>query len=109
MVKNTNTNNTDVDYVAVEYINTTVAEKTADNTWEVVSTVKERQKLPNGEWVEEQSSAMCIDYDLRNAIEVATKSVLSFIIQEVYKNGYNGLIDYFANKRNEEDKKKNGS
>lgn len=92
--------------VSREYISSTKCDLMEDGAWKAVNEVYDRV-LYDGEteWVEEMVDAMAMDDRPDEAIKVAMNSVLAYIVQNVYQNGFTSLVEYRNYKRALEEKK----
>jgi len=99
--------NTELNFKTVVFSTVTSGERQEDGTWKAVTTTKESYTLLDDTVVEEKVDAMSIDDELSRAVDTATRSTLSFIIENVYKAGFTGLVEYFAFQRQLEEAKKN--
>jgi len=78
-----------------------------DNNWKAVSEIWDKI-LYEGEteWVEEKVDAMSIDSNAENAIQTAMGSTLNYLMQNVYQNGFKGLVEYKEYQKQLEDGRK---
>lgn len=66
-----------------------------DGYWKVVSEIIDGVLYEgNEDWTTEKLEAMAIDKDCSAAIRTSMNSTLGFIIDNVYKNGFTGLVEY---------------
>ena len=99
-----------LEFDKITFSTETVAEMLPDGTWKAVTTVREKGKLVGtDEWIEEKVESMAMDDTVKDAVDVSTRSVLSFMIETVYQQGYVGLIEYFANERAKKEQEANDS
>ena len=96
----------DKNVISREYVSTTRCDFQEDGYWKAVNEVMDKA-LYEGEteWVVEKLSAMSIDTTPKAAIETAMKSVLQFLLENVYNNGFSDLIAYRDYEREFEAKK----
>jgi len=81
--------------VAREYISTTRCDAKDGGWWEAYNKVTDRVLYEGeNEFLEETVEAKAMDTDSQNAIQTAMNSTLSYLIQNVYQNGFKGLIEY---------------
>lgn len=92
--------------IAREYVSTTRCDLMEDGYWKAFNEVHDRV-LYNGEseWIDEKVDAMAMDTDPQKAIQTAMTSTLNYIVQNVYQNGFSGLIDYRIYQKSLEQKK----
>jgi hypothetical protein len=66
-----------------------------DGMWKAVSEIWDKV-LYEGEteWTEEMVTAMSFDNDSQSAIQTAMGGTLNYLLQNVYNNGFKGLIEY---------------
>ena len=87
--------------IAREYISTTRCDLMEDGYWKATNEVADRV-LFDGEdgWIDERVDAMAMDTNPKEAIKTSMESVLNYLMQNVYQNGFDGLIEYreFQNK-----------
>ncbi len=83
-----------------DYLSATKCTLESDGTWKAYSSITDRV-LYEGEteWTEETVDAMSYDRDTQQAIQVAMSSTLQYLVQNVYQNGFNGLVEYRAYER----------
>ncbi len=87
--------------IAREYISTTRCDLMEDGYWKAVNEIADRVLFDGEEeWLDERVDAMSIDTDPKQAIKTSMQSVLNYLMQNVYQNGFEGLIEYreFQNK-----------
>jgi hypothetical protein len=78
-----------------EYISKTLSEKDEGTYWKVISTIYDRVLYEGREdWVEEKVEVMSYDTDLKSAVETSMTGALSYMIETVYKAGFDGLVEY---------------
>jgi hypothetical protein len=96
----------DIVIKAVSYSFVTEGVQDEDGTWKVVCTTTERmQRVDTGEWIEEKADAMVMHKELQPAIDIATKSVMKFMLENVYQAGFESLIDYYEYQRQKKELK----
>lgn len=81
--------------VGKETTSTTSCNLQPDGYWKVVSQIHDRV-LYEGEteWIDEMVEAMSMDKDCETAIKTSMNSTLSYLLQNVYQNGFAGLVEY---------------
>lgn len=89
----------------VVFSTVTSSERLDDGTWKAITVTTERHEMDDGTVKEEKVDAMCIDDDIARAVSTSSRSALSFILENVYKNGFEGLIDYHEFQRSKEENK----
>jgi len=72
-----------------------------DGNWKAISEIWDKV-LYEGEteWIEEKVDAMSIDNNAENAIQTSMGSTLNYLMQNVYNNGFRGLVEYREYERN---------
>ena len=86
--------------VGREYLSSTLCELGEDGYWKVKSETHDRVLYEGDtEWVDEMVDAIGIDRDCQSAIQTAMGSTLNYLTQNVYQNGFNGLVEYRAYQR----------
>ncbi len=78
----------------------TVCNLQEDGYWKVVSEIVDDVLFEGDkDWTSEKVEAMAIDKDCSAAIRTSMNSTLGFILDNVYKNGFPGLVEYRAYER----------
>lgn len=92
--------------VGREYTSVTKCTLDGDEYWKAINEIHDKV-LYEGEieWVDEKIEAMSIDKDSQAAIQTAMSSTLNYLVQNVYQNGFNGLVEYREFQRALEDGK----
>lgn len=92
--------------VAREYSSVTRCDLMEDGYWKAVTDTHDRV-LYEGEteWRDEGVNAMAMDTNPQEAIKTAMNSVLSYIVQNVYQNGFSSLVEYRDYQKALEEKK----
>lgn len=92
--------------ISREHVSTTRCDLMEDGYWKAMTEVHDKI-LYEGEteWAVEMLNAMAMDTDPQEAIKVAMNSVLQYIIQNVYQNGFSSLVDYRRYQRDLENRK----
>jgi hypothetical protein len=81
--------------ISREYVSTTRCDLMDDGYWKAVNTVHDRVLYEGDEtWVDEAIECMSMDTDPTEAIKIAMNSVLQYLIQNVYQNGFSSLVEY---------------
>jgi len=81
--------------VGREYISSTKCHFEDDGTWKAINEIVDRVLYEGDtEWVEESVNAMSFDAACNTAIQTAMGSTLNYLLQNVYQNGFNGLVEY---------------
>jgi hypothetical protein len=81
--------------VAREFTTTTLCEIDSEGYWKSTSTMIDRARYEgDSEWVEEKLDAMSIDSDIQSAIQTSMASCLTYMNENVFKNGFTGLLEY---------------
>jgi len=76
-------------------LSSTKCELQEDGNWKAISEICDKVLYEGDtEWKEETVNAMSIDTDSQSAIQTAMGSTLNYLVQNVYNNGFNGLIEY---------------
>ncbi len=92
--------------IAREYISTTKCDLMEDGYWKSVNEVADRVLYEGSdEWIDERVDAMAMDTDPKKAIKTAMESVLNYLLQNVYNNGFDGLIEFREYRKSLEEKK----
>jgi hypothetical protein len=87
--------------ISREYISTTRCDLMDDGYWKATNEVADRVLFEGEEeWLDERVDAMAMDSNPKSAIKTSMESVLNYLLQNVYNNGFDGLIEYreFQNK-----------
>lgn len=96
----------DKSVISREYVSTTRCDLMEDGYWKAVNEVHDRVLYEEEtEWVDEMVNAMSMDTNPEEAIKTAMNSVLQFIIQNVYQNGFASLVDYRNYQKSLEEKR----
>lgn len=92
--------------ISREYSSVTKCDLMDDGYWKAYTETKDCV-LYEGEteWVIEIVDAMSMDTDPSKAIQTAMNSVLQYIVQNVYQNGFKSLVEYRDYQRALESKK----
>lgn len=92
--------------IAREYISTTKCDLMEDGYWKATNEVADRVLYEGeSEWLDERVDAMSMDTDPKRAIKIAMESVLNYLTQNIYQNGFDGLIEYREFQNRLEEKK----
>lgn len=93
--------------ISREYISITKCDLMDDGAWKATNTVYDRV-LRDGEteWIEEKADAMAMDDKPDEAIKIAMNSVMRYLIENIYQNGFKSLVEYREYKRKFEEGKK---
>ncbi len=91
--------------VGRHYYSSTNCMLAEDGYWKAVNEIHDRV-LYEGEteWVEEKIEAMSFDSDIQTAIQTAMGSTLNYLVQNVYQQGFDGLVEYREFERAKNDK-----
>jgi hypothetical protein len=87
--------------ISREYISTTRCNLMDDGYWKATNEIADRVLYEGAEeWIDERVDAMAMDTNPKAAIKTSMESVLNYLVQNVYQNGFDGLIEYreFQNK-----------
>jgi len=80
-----------------ESISGTFCELQEDGYWKVISEINDNvlYEYADGktEWVKEKVDAKALDTDCQKAIQTAMNSTLGYLLDNVYKKGFSGLIE----------------
>jgi hypothetical protein len=81
--------------VGREFFSSTKCLLDDEDFWKATNLITDRV-LYEGEteWVEETVDAMSIDKNCQSAIQTAMSSTLTYLAQNVYQNGFNGLVEF---------------
>jgi hypothetical protein len=92
--------------VGREYLSTTRCDLEEGGNWKAVNTIHDRVLYEGQtEWIDELVEAMSYDANCQQAIQTAMSSTLNYLIQNVYQNGFNGLVEYRAYQKQLEQRK----
>lgn len=81
--------------VGRESLSTTHCELEEDGTWKVLSEIGDAVLYDGeSEWVSEKVDALVYNKDCQKAIEIAMNSTLGFLLDNVYKGGFKGLVEF---------------
>lgn len=82
------------------YMSTTSTMLDEDGYWKAINSITDKV-LYEGEteWVEEKIESMALDRDSTAAIQNSMNGSLSYLMQNVYQKGFNGLVEYRAFER----------
>ena len=87
--------------ISREFISSTLCELGEDDYWKTYSKIIEKALFEGDtEWVEESIDAVAYDSDVQRAIQTSMSSTLNFMLQTVYNNGFNSLLEYREYERN---------
>lgn len=92
--------------IAREYVSITRTDLMEDGYWKAVNEIHDRVLYEgDAEWIDEVVNAMSIDENPQAAVKTAMNSSLRYLLQNVYQNGFNGLVEYREFQRQLESKK----
>jgi hypothetical protein len=78
-----------------------------DGTWKAVSEIWDKVLYEDEtEWHTAKVDAMAYDNDANSAIQTAMGSALNYLLQNVYQNGFKGLVEYEEYKKQLEEGRK---
>jgi hypothetical protein len=90
-----------------EYLSSTKCDLQEDGTWKAYNAIVDKVLYEgDAEWTEEKIDAISFNDDAQLAIQTAMTSSLNFLLENVYQNGFKGLVEYRAYERSlKEDKR----
>lgn len=84
--------------LAREYLSKTVCtlcnEPDGTTSWKATSEIHDKVLYDGMDWIDEVVEAVVFSPDSQEAIQQAMTITLQYLVDNVYKNGFNGLVEY---------------